>query len=98
AASRLLTDNANTRVRFVPNANFNGTVSGITFRAWDQTSGTAGATANTTTNGGTTAFSTATATASITVNSVNDAPVNNVPAAQSTNEDTNLVFSSGNGN
>src|SRR5439155_561147 len=34
----------------------------------------------------------------ITVNAVNDAPVNGVPAAQSTNEDTALVFSSGNGN
>ncbi|MBK8278313.1 MAG: DUF4347 domain-containing protein [Nitrospira sp.] len=28
----------------------------------------------------------------------NDAPINAVPGAQSTNEDTNLVFSSGNGN
>ncbi|RZI79930.1 MAG: hypothetical protein EOP38_24035, partial [Rubrivivax sp.] len=37
-------------------------------------------------------------TVAITVNAVNDAPVNTVPAAQSTNEDTNLVFSSGNGN
>src|SRR5947208_1654559 len=35
---------------------------------------------------------------SITVSAVNDAPVNTVPAAQTTNEDTNLVFSSGNGN
>src|SRR5207247_559698 len=34
----------------------------------------------------------------ITVNAVNDAPVNSVPGAQSTNEDTALVFSSGNGN
>src|SRR5678815_3676573 len=34
----------------------------------------------------------------ITVNAVNDAPVNTVPPAQSTNEDTALVFSSGNGN
>src|SRR5207249_7013188 len=34
----------------------------------------------------------------ITVNAVNDAPVNSVPAAQSTNEDTALVLSSGNGN
>src|SRR5439155_479254 len=62
--------------RFVPNANWNGTVSGgITFRAWDQTSGTAGSTANVSTNGGTTAYSSATASASITVNPVNDAPV-----------------------
>ena len=34
----------------------------------------------------------------ITVNAVNDAPVNTVPLAQSTNEDTALVFSSGNSN
>jgi large repetitive protein len=40
-----------------------------------------------------------TATVTITVTSVNDAPVNNVPSAtQTTNEDTSLVFSSGNGN
>ncbi|WP_290642478.1 DUF4347 domain-containing protein, partial [Aquabacterium sp.] len=37
-------------------------------------------------------------TVAITVNAVNDAPVNNVPTAQTTNEDTNLTFSSGNGN
>ncbi|WP_290689202.1 Ig-like domain-containing protein [Aquabacterium sp.] len=35
---------------------------------------------------------------SITVNAVNDAPINSVPTAQTTNEDTNLTFSSGNGN
>ena len=39
--ARLLAADANTYVRFVPNANWNGTVSnGLTFRAWDQTSGT----------------------------------------------------------
>src|SRR5205823_8256065 len=37
-------------------------------------------------------------TINITVNGVNDAPVNSVPAAQTVNEDTSLVFSSGNGN
>ena len=36
--------------------------------------------------------------AALTVGAVNDAPVNTVPAAQSTNEDTALVFSSGSGN
>jgi hypothetical protein len=36
-------------------------------------------------------------TVNITVNAVNDAPVNSVPARRSTNEDTALVFSSGNG-
>ena len=46
-SARLLTDNANTSVRFVPNPDWNGTVaSGITFRAWDQTTGTAGGTAD----------------------------------------------------
>ncbi|MCA8920010.1 MAG: IPT/TIG domain-containing protein, partial [Planctomycetes bacterium] len=36
----LLADNANTSIRFVPNASFTGTqTAGITFRAWDQTQG-----------------------------------------------------------
>ena len=75
AAARLLAADASTYVRFVPNANFNGTVTnGLTFRAWDRTSGTAGDPADTTANGGTTGFSSATASASITVNAVNDAP------------------------
>ena len=34
----------------------------------------------------------------LTVTAVNDAPVNHVPGGQSTDEDANLVFSSGNGN
>ena len=50
-----------------------GSTGGVTFRAWDQTSGTAGSDADTTVNGGSTAFSAATATSTITVN--NDAPV-----------------------
>ncbi|MBF0393966.1 MAG: DUF4347 domain-containing protein, partial [Alphaproteobacteria bacterium] len=39
-----------------------------------------------------------TATITVNLNNLNDAPVNTVPGAQTTNEDTNLVFSSGNGN
>ncbi|MFT3858605.1 MAG: Ig-like domain-containing protein [Aquabacterium sp.] len=74
AASRLLAANGSTSIRFVPNANWNGTAT-ITYRAWDQSTGTAGSTADTSSNGGTTAFSTATASPSITVNAVNDAPV-----------------------
>lgn len=47
STARLLTADAMTRVRFVPNANYNGTVNdGITFAAWDGTSGVAGSTAN----------------------------------------------------
>jgi hypothetical protein len=76
SSARLLAADANTKVRFVPNADWNGTVNpGITFRAWDQTSGSNGGTADSSTNGGTTAFSTATATAEIVVNALNDAPV-----------------------
>jgi hypothetical protein len=87
--ARLLASNANTRVRFVPAANFNGTVDpGLTFRAWDQTSGTNGNTADAqTTTGGISAFSTATETASITVNPVNDQPTANAQSPV-TNEDT----------
>lgn len=75
AAARLLGRSAANRIRFVPNLNFNGVIpTAVTFRAWDQTTGTNGTVADTTTNGGTTAFSTATDTASLTVNAVNDAP------------------------
>lgn len=38
------------------------------------------------------------ATKGITINAVNDAPVNTVPGPQSTNQNTPLTFSSGNGN
>ena len=38
------------------------------------------------------------ATVSLLVNAVNDPPVNSVPAAQSVNEDTTLVFSTAGGN
>ncbi|WP_165483205.1 cadherin-like domain-containing protein, partial [Legionella quateirensis] len=41
---------------------------------------------------------TETATVNLTVNPVNDAPINSVPGAQTTNEDTAQVFSSANGN
>src|SRR3990172_5119636 len=75
SSARLLASDTNTRIRFVPNPNFNGTVSaGLTFRAWDRTSGSNGGTANTTNNGGSTAFSLNTETTSITVNPLNDPP------------------------
>ncbi|MEH6579242.1 MAG: hypothetical protein V7731_19440, partial [Amphritea sp.] len=46
-AALLLADDANTYVRFVPDANWNGTVTdGITFHTWDQTSGTEGGSAD----------------------------------------------------
>ncbi len=46
-SARLLAADANTRVRFVPNTNWGGKVTGgLNFFAWDQTSGTAGGTAS----------------------------------------------------
>ncbi|MDH3317501.1 MAG: DUF4347 domain-containing protein, partial [Gammaproteobacteria bacterium] len=50
-SARLLSDDASTYVRFVPDPDWNGTVSnGLTFHAWDQTSGTAGSTTDLTVN------------------------------------------------
>ncbi|MGQ0667284.1 MAG: DUF4347 domain-containing protein [Nitrospiraceae bacterium] len=97
--ARLLAADGNTRIYFQPNANYTWTLANaVTFRAWDQTTGTNGGVADTSTNGGTTAFSTATDTAAITVTAVNDAPVNTMPGAQGTPQNTPLVFSTGNGN
>ena len=73
--ARLLAADANTRLYFQPNANYHGTLAtAITFRAWDQTSGSNGTLADTSSNGGPTAFSTTTDTASLDVNAVNDDP------------------------
>ncbi len=73
-------------LRFVPDGQ-NATSGDITFRAWDQTSGTFGTKVDTSTNGGTTAFSTATEVASITVTAVND----NIGALSDTNASANTV-------
>src|SRR5439155_921365 len=92
SSARLLAADANTRIRFVPNADFNGTIAAaLTFRAWDRTSGTNGNLASTATNGGTTAFSSATDSASQTVTAVNDAPTaTNLSAPETYTEDTSL--------
>ena len=68
-----------TYIRYVPDG-ANGETASLTFRAWDQTTGSASVngirgTSDTTSNGGTTAFSTVTAVANQPVTSVNDAPV-----------------------
>ena len=52
----------------------------------------------TVTDTGAPALTSAEATVSITVNAVNDGPVNTVPGAQATNTNTALTFSAGNGN
>ncbi|MDH1701761.1 DUF4347 domain-containing protein [Comamonas terrigena] len=68
-----------TYIRYVPDG-ANGETASLTFRAWDQTTGSASVNgirgvADTSVNGGTTAFSTVTAVANQPVTSVNDAPV-----------------------
>lgn len=69
ASATVLSATANDRIRFVPNANYDGTAN-IDFRAWDTTDGNVSGTSgvNVSTNGGTTAYSSATETSSITVN------------------------------
>ena len=67
--ARLLRDND--RVRFVPNAGFLGSA-GLSYHAWDQTTGTAGSTANLSVTGGVSAFSVAMETAEVAV--VADSP------------------------
>lgn len=82
AAARLLAADGNTRIRFVPTANYSGTVSsGLTFRAWDQSSGSVNNPVSFSATGGSTAFSSTSASASITVTPVNDAPVLDTSAA-----------------
>ena len=81
-SARLLAADTMSSVRFVPIANFNGAVTGgLTLRAWDQTSGSAGGVANASSGGGSLAFSSATFSASVTVTLVNDAPVASGSAA-----------------
>jgi hypothetical protein len=88
---------ATTLVRFIPAANVNRTAA-LTYRAWDQTSGTVGAKVDTSLNGGTTGFSAATATSIQAITAVNDAPVNALPGNQSVVQGATRVFSAANGN
>ncbi|MDM8535267.1 Ig-like domain-containing protein [Desulfobacterales bacterium HSG17] len=76
-ASLLLDEN--TWIRYVPD-NIKGENPVLTFRFWDQTTGTASVSgtasyADTSVNGGATAYSSGTAKASLTVSSVNDIPI-----------------------
>ncbi|WP_448680774.1 Ig-like domain-containing protein [Pseudomonas nicosulfuronedens] len=68
-----------TQLRFVPDGN-NGSAASLTFRAWDQSAGTASTngvrnTADTSSNGGSSAYSNGTAQTTLIISSVNDAPV-----------------------
>ena len=53
----------------------NATSASLAYRAWDQTSGTAGTRADASAGGGTSAFSLSSDTATITITAVNDAPL-----------------------
>jgi hypothetical protein len=83
---------ASARIRFVPHANFNGTVS-LTFRAWDGYSGANGqAGVDTSENGGTSAFSSAVETATLTVTPVNDDPVLALNAGMTVTQGATVVI------
>jgi uncharacterized delta-60 repeat protein len=63
------------QLRLIPFGLLNGTISNaISFRAWDQSSGTEGQYTTITSTGGDSSFSSISDTAAITVTSVNDAP------------------------
>ena len=78
-------NNALNGLSFLPNPNFVGSAS-------------LGIVTNDQGNTGSGAALTDTDTVAITVTAVNDAPVNTLPTAQTTAEDTNLVLSTANGN
>ncbi|MEX0381709.1 hypothetical protein V6X02_00015 [Spiribacter sp. 1M153] len=61
------------KIRFVPDADFNGSAD-LTFGAWDKSTGSAGRYVDANSTGADTAFSSATDTTSIDVTPVNDAP------------------------
>jgi uncharacterized delta-60 repeat protein len=89
-SARLLAADANTRIFFQPNADYNGTIAdAITFRAWDQTNGSNGSLSDTSTNGGSTSYSSATDTAALTIVAVNDLPEANNDVG-SGSEDNNI--------
>lgn len=62
------------RLRFESTGSASGYTMTMTYRAWDQSTGSAGSFADTTSNGGTTAFSTAMETADLIVLAPNTAP------------------------
>lgn len=86
ATATVLRANGNlVRIRFVPDADFNGT-SSITYRAWDASDGNPSGTANVdaSATGGITPFSSVAITDIVTVLPVNDAPVLNGVSGSST--------------
>ena len=96
SASSALLLSGSTQLRYVPDAQ-NGETATLTFRAWDQTTGTAStggtrSTADTGSNGGGTAFSATSAAASLAVSAVNDAPVVSLPSSIAVSEDVSTAL------
>ncbi len=88
AGQGTFTYNGNGTVTFAPVANFNGVVTPIQYVV-----------SNTVVAGLNPVAETANAASiRVTVNSVDDAPVNAVPGTQNTTEDTSFIFSTANGN
>jgi DNA-binding transcriptional MerR regulator len=88
-AGKVLLLDSNASIRFVPNANYNGTAT-FTFKAWDKSAGVEGT--YTYFSATSPALSVASDTASITITPVNDAPiVSKAIANQNATED--LAFS-----
>jgi Domain of unknown function (DUF4347)/Bacterial Ig domain/Beta-propeller repeat/Bacterial cadherin-like domain len=77
-------------------ANYQAAVRSVTYQNTSDRPSTAARTVSITVSDG--VLSSAAATRQINVTSVNDPPVNTVPGAQTTAEDTTLVFSAANGN
>jgi uncharacterized repeat protein (TIGR01451 family) len=74
SSATLLSTEPGQRVRFAPDEDWNGSVAGLTFRAWDRSDGHQSGDngVDTSVNGGDTAYSIQTETASITVLPVDD--------------------------
>ncbi|MBI4357498.1 MAG: FG-GAP repeat protein, partial [Gammaproteobacteria bacterium] len=96
-AGSLTVSGSSSNTALVPNANiaFGGSGANRTVTLTPAANQNGTATITVTVNDGTTTTSD---TFVLTVNAVNDAPVNTVPGAQTTNEDTSIVFSTANGN
>jgi arylsulfatase A-like enzyme len=94
--ARLLPIDATTRVRFLPNLDYNGQVL-LYYRAWDQTQGAAGSTFNVVGSlGGGKAFSTGYIGASQAITPVNDKPVLALQGAVTYKKDTTAILTSPN--
>jgi len=90
-SARLLAADAITRVRFLPTANFNGSVSFV-YRAWDRTTGANGTLADSWPTSPSAPFSSTLATARLTVAAVNDAPINTIRSAMSLYRNGSIAF------